>query len=114
MPRSSERPGLDLLHRHGCPGHVHLAALPVFIVLAIPDQAMSSSGRVDGDYQDPSERAQAREGASGVWTMAGNCMASFGNFGAGVNHYYPPDGGFLAANGKTVLDDCLSGGLTFI
>ncbi|MDD4448120.1 MAG: hypothetical protein PHN61_10625 [Methanothrix sp.] len=40
---------------------------------------------------------------------AENCMACFGNSGAGINYYYPPDGGFLAANGKKLLDDCLSG-----
>jgi hypothetical protein len=32
-------------------------------------------------------------------------MASFGNFRAGVNYYDPPGGGFLAANGKKVLDE---------
>jgi hypothetical protein len=34
-------------------------------------------------------------------------MASLGNFGAGVNCCYPPDGGFLAANGKKVLDEAM-------
>ena len=29
---------LDLLHRHGCASHVHLSALPVLIVLALPDE----------------------------------------------------------------------------
>ena len=31
-----------------------------------------------------------------------------------VNCYYPPDDGFLAANGKKLLHDCLPRRLTFI
>jgi hypothetical protein len=34
-----------------------------------------------------------------------NCLARFWSLGAGVNCYYPPDGGFLAANGKKLLDE---------
>jgi hypothetical protein len=34
-----------------------------------------------------------------------NCMASFWNLGQSINYYYPPDDGFLAANGKKLLHD---------
>jgi hypothetical protein len=37
-----------------------------------------------------------------------NCLARFWSLAAKVNYYYPPDGGFLAANGKKLLHDCLS------
>jgi hypothetical protein len=64
-----------------------------------------SSEREDGDCRDPSGRAQARQRASGMGRIAENCRASFGNFGANVNYYYPPESGFLAANGKKLLDE---------
>jgi len=37
-PRFSECHGLDLLHGHGCPSHVHVAAAAILILLALPDE----------------------------------------------------------------------------
>jgi hypothetical protein len=36
-----------------------------------------------------------------------NCLARFWSLGANVNYYYPPEGGFLAANGKKLLDEVI-------
>ncbi|MDD4094325.1 MAG: hypothetical protein PHF94_06885, partial [Methanothrix sp.] len=34
-----------------------------------------------------------------------NCLTRFCSLEKGINYYYPPDSGFLAANGKKLLDE---------
>jgi hypothetical protein len=55
---------LDLLHWHGCSSYIDAAAAPVLVVLSVPDQAMSSSGREDESYPGPSGLDHAWERAS--------------------------------------------------
>jgi hypothetical protein len=62
-----------------------------------------------GGCPGKSERAQAREGACGLMVEIGDSRKDFKmrfrDFWLRVNYYYPPDDGFLAANGKKLLHD---------
>ena len=88
-----------------CPGQAApatstLRRRPYSIVLAVPDQAMSSSGREDEGYLGPSGRDQAWRRASGpglmgvIETAKMDFRIMFGDLGLRVNYYYPPDGSF--------------------
>ena len=91
---------LDLLPGAGRSGHIHAAPAAVLNVLAVPDQAMSSSGREDEGYRGPSGRDQAWGRASGpelmeaIGTAKLDFRMMFGNLRLRVNYHYPPDGSF--------------------
>ena len=91
---------LDLLPGAGRSGHIHAAPAAVLVVLAVPDQAMFSSGREDGDCPGPSGRDQAGERASGprlmgaIETAKTDFRMMFWNLRLMVNYYYPPDDSF--------------------
>ena len=93
---------LDLLPGAGRSGHIHAAAAAVLNVLAVPDQAMSSSGREDEGYRGPSGRDQAWGRASGPGLMGAiettklDFRMMFWDFGLRNDYYYPLDCSFAA------------------
>ena len=91
---------LDLLPGAGRSGHIHAAPAAVLVVLAVPDQAMSSFEREDEGYRGPSGRDQAWRRASGpelmeaIETAKMDFRMMFWNLRLSVNYYYPPDCSF--------------------
>ena len=56
--------GLDLLHGHGCSGHIH-AATAVLVVLAIPDQLGPHLGKRMGIVRTPADGVRHEDGPLG-------------------------------------------------
>ena len=76
-----------------------------------PRPTQSSSGREGGGCPDPSGRDQAWGRGSGLARASGNAGHNFKmrlwDLWLRVNCYYPPDDGFLAANGKKLLHEVI-------